>query len=100
MANVRNANTFYVDTQYVNPGDELSGNNIMVHHIVACGDGGTGSFTLLDYVSGQKKFHAHIPANSTVQFSFEEVPILFPTGIKPSVITNCILTLVVKEQSK
>lgn len=94
MANVRNANTFYVD----GTASDLEVKNIRVAYITVTSTAATASLILQDVTTTANKIRVDIAsANETVELNFDENPIVFPNGIKPATVTNCVATLVLRE---
>lgn len=102
MANVRNGNTFYIDTVFasVNDGTELLIKNIRVTGLMftTAGTGGKG-IVLADAVTGMKKLAVYnVNANDTKDISLWESDIVFPNGIRVLTLdTGCVCTCLVTE---
>lgn len=95
MANVRNSNTYYIDTANQNP---LVASNIKVMHISITPTAANGQVVLQDYTTGITKIDLRSDtANRTLFFSFKENPIVFPNGILASTVTNAVCTCTLVE---
>lgn len=98
MANVRNANTFHIDTQYSTGTDELAVKNIKVTDVIVTATAAGGRVVLADSVTGAVKLDLRVVTDEeSKHFRFHESPILFPNGIKPTVLTNALVTCVIQE---
>lgn len=87
MANVRNANTWYVDTA----SDSLAVSNIRITSIILTGGGSTSTLFLGDAVSDASypaKMSIMAAANTTVQIRLEDTPMVFPNGIYIKTLTS------------
>ncbi len=97
MANTRNANTFYIDTQYSVSADELAVKNVKVVSITVTATSSGGQVVLSDS-NGNAKIDLRVAtSDETQQFVFNENPIVFPTGIRPTTLTDAIVTCVIQE---
>jgi len=97
MANKRNANTFYIDTQYSAAADELAVKNVRVTHIIATSTGVNATCIIADS-SVADKIEIRIAADDTTQiFDFADNPIVFSTSIRPTTLTNMHLTCIINE---
>lgn len=87
MANIRNANTWYVDTSDAS----LSVTNIRVMGIILTGAGSTSVLTLGDDNSADSyptKLTLSVAANTTQQIRLEDTPLVFPNGIRIKALTS------------
>lgn len=102
MANIRSANSFYVDTAASDAVASTTGNlavsNIKVKHITMVSTASDAVLVLRDVTTGTNKLELRIKdANSTLVVDYEDVAILFPNGINPSTVTNTRATILVEE---
>lgn len=99
MANVRNANTFYVDTQSSSSADDLLIQNIRVTRAFVTATSANAVITLQDAASTPvTKITLDVAtANSTSSYDFTPDGVVFPNGIKVSTLTNCVATLIIRE---
>lgn len=100
MANIRNGNTFYIDTQSSSDADNLIEKQLLVVYILVTATASNGRIVLADTANGtaQNKVDLRVPvAHTTVQFSFETNPLLFPNGLKPEVLSNAVVTVCIKK---
>lgn len=94
MANVRNSNTFYIDTA----GQALQVANIKVMHISITPTSANAQVVLQDSTTGQTKIDLRSDTSfRTLFFSFRDNPIVFPNGINPSTVTNAVCTCTLVE---
>lgn len=100
MANIRNSNTFYIDTVYAadSDGTELLVKNIMVPYITVTTSNATNQLVLADATTGLTKISIKIPTSLTTQtINFKDYPMLFPNGIRVKTLTACVATCIVVE---
>jgi hypothetical protein len=98
MANVRSANTFYIDTQYSTGSDELAIKNIRVLQITITATSANAVLLLADSTTGTKKLDLRVATSGASQiFDFSDSPVVFPNGIKPTTLTNAVATVVIEE---
>lgn len=98
MANVRNSNTFYIDTAYSSANDELPVKGIKVYYIIYTTSNATNQLVLADSVTGITKVSIKNATSGTSSiFRFDELPMVFPNGIRPITVTACTATLMVDE---
>lgn len=97
MANKRNANTFYIDTQYSVAADELAVKNIRISHIIATSTGTAATVTLADAAVATKMILSIAADDTTQIFEFADAPIVFSTSIRPTALTNMVLTCIISE---
>lgn len=99
MANVRNANTFYIDTQSAGASDDLVVNNVRLLGALVTA-GAAGAKVILQDAAGTPvtKMDLRVATDeSTSFFDFSNSPIIFPNGIKASTLTDAICTLIIEE---
>lgn len=99
MANVRNSNTFYIDTQYTGSADELVASNLSVVGIIMRATGANAQVVLVDAQAAQpvKLSLGIATAGETIQLRLAEAPVLFPNGIRPLTLVNAVVTVILKE---
>lgn len=94
MANVRNSNSFFIE----DTGLSLDVIGIRVTHIVLTSTNTGALFVLSDNSTGAVKIKMAIAADKTMEFlDLSDNPIVFPNGIDPTTVTNCVATLMVQE---
>lgn len=101
MANIRNANTYYIDTAAADHQPATTGNlaikSIKVSYITMSSSG-VAEFNLRDVTTDANKINVKLDtANKTEYLDFSDKPLLFPNGIHPETVTNCKVTLVLQE---
>lgn len=100
MGNIRNGNTFYIDTQYSAASDELLIQGVRVPYVIVSASSSANQVILVDSVTGAKKLNLQ-NMNSSANlgdsriFDFKANPLLFPNGIRPLTLSNCIVTCVI-----
>jgi hypothetical protein len=97
MANTRNANTFYIDTQYSVAADELAVKNLKVSDVIITATAANGRIVLTDSSGGTKVDLRVVTSGETQHFEFHESPLLFPNSIRPTTLSNAIVTCVIQE---
>lgn len=100
MANVRNGNTFFIDTQYSVSTDELAKKGIRLVYLFVSSSSATNQLTLADSLSAATKINVQNinnqgNAGNSVLYDFNNNPMLFPNGIRPTKLQNCNATCVV-----
>lgn len=96
MANIRNANTVFLDT--ASTLSDIEKRNIKVSNIVLTSiGGGTARLVLDDKTTGATKIDLRIPTGDESQSYPFEKPMVFPNGIIPATVDFCVATLVVEE---
>jgi hypothetical protein len=102
VANVRNANTFYIDTQSAVDADNLIIKGLAVHYVSVTATAANGRLVLQDLtVTPATKVDLRVATSGDTEvFSFEMNPLLFPNGIKPSTLSNAVATVVYKEGNR
>jgi len=103
MANIRNSNTFYIDTAAADAVATTTGNlaskNIRVSYITLTATAATSELILRDVTTAANKISLKLDVdNISKSFDFSETPLVFPNGINPSTVTDCTATCVVQEQ--
>lgn len=100
MANMRNANTFFIDTASSTAGGTLILKNVSIVYLVVNATADNSHIELFDVTTGADKIHIHVPIQDDSRyFDFSEAPILFPNGIDPQTVTNCVATCVIRESN-
>lgn len=94
MANVRSANTFFIDATT----PTLAIKNIKVLYITVTATAASAILNLRDVSTLDNKINVRVATSGeTGRFSFVDSPLVFPNGIDPNTVTNCVATLVVQE---
>lgn len=97
MANVRSGNSWYIDT-VGNLGADDTNTAKNVVYILLTSTSANAIAILRDRDSNQLKTELRLDtAGHTQHFKFEIAPISFPGGIKVDTLTNCNVTIVLKE---
>lgn len=102
MANVRNANTFYVDSAAADTDPGTTGNlavkNIRLVALTISATGGNSDLILKDVTTGATKLDVREATNGeTDYYDFSNAPIVFPNGIAPTTVSNVVATLIIQE---
>jgi len=102
VANVRNSNTFFIDTAAADQTPATTGNlsifNIKVTHITMTATAATSLISLKDVTTDAQKFIFRLDiVDKTQEFDFADNPIVFPNGIHPETVTDCVVTCVIRE---
>lgn len=102
MANIRNSNTIYLDTASTGTSAGTTGNfdlpNIKVDYIAIRATSANAVLILQDVTTGATKLNYSLQAaDESDTIEFVHSPMVFPNGIAPTTMTNCVATLVVKE---
>jgi hypothetical protein len=98
VANVRNANTFYIDTQRSTAADDLVVKNIKVTDVIVTVSAAGGQVILSDVSTTNVKLSLKVATDEeTKHFKFHASPILFPNGISATTLTNAVVTCVIQE---
>lgn len=102
MANVRSANTFYIDTQRTSDSDDLLVKGLAVSTIVVTATAANGRLVLKDPVATPiTKLDLQVPTSGeSVLFDFNLVPVLFPNGLSATTLTNAVATVVFTENNR
>ena len=96
MANIRNANTFFVDST-----GTLTGANFRVEGIIYTSTDATNSVIIKDISTGAVKFTISAPsAGETVQLRLGDSPVTFPNGVDIDTLTNATLTIIGRESTR
>lgn len=94
MANVRNGNTFYIDST----SPVINSVNIRVKAILLTATAASGRVVLQDVTTNNIKADLRVATSGESRlFEFDKNPIVFPNGINPSTVTNAVATLIVEE---
>lgn len=97
MANIRLGNTFYIDTQYTVAADELAVPDILVKSIVVTSTSTGATVTLSDSDKGIKGTFSIPTDDTTIVIDLSQNPWRFSTSIRPTVLTNCVVTVTVEQ---
>jgi hypothetical protein len=98
MANVRSANTFYIDTQYSVAADELAVKNIRVLGVTVTATAASAIIVLADSSTATNKLDLRVATSGdSAHFDFSDSPVVFPNGIRPKTLTNALVTVIVEE---
>lgn len=102
MANVRNANSFYIDTQYAVAADQLAVKGLSVTNILVTATAANGRVVLQDITSTPtNKVDLRVATSGDTQnFEFSSQQLLFPNGIRPSTLTNAVVTVIFQENNR
>lgn len=92
MANVRNANTYYIDAT-----GSLTLKNIKALFIIITATAANARLVLKDITTGATKMDVRITAADGQFFDFSSAPLVFPNGIDVTTVTNCIAVVTVEE---
>lgn len=94
MANVRNANTYHID----GTASTLAVLNIKVSHVIVTATAASAILQLQDVTTGNIKGNFRVATSGETRvFEFADNPIVFPNGINPATVTNCVATLIIQE---
>lgn len=98
MANIQNGNTFYIDTQSAADSDDLQKQPAIVTQIIITATGANGRVVLADLGNNPaKKLDLRVVVSGETQhYFFDTSPVVFPSGIKALILTNAIVTVVLK----
>lgn len=96
MANTRNGNTFYVDTQYSVAADEFASKLIRVSSVIVTATAASAVLVLKDSSLATKIDLRVATSGATEQFDFDP-PLVFSTSIRPTTLTNAVATVVFQE---
>lgn len=93
MANKRSGNTIYIDST----GTLSTEKALKIASIIFTPTAADGSITLVDALTDDTKIHvAGAVANDSKHIVLEKEAALFANGIKVSVLTNAVATLILK----
>lgn len=96
MANVRNGNSYYVDST-----GTLDIGALAVASILLTSNGGAGTITLQDNTApATNKMTIKVPNNESVLIDFNLKPVSFAKGIVVSALTTALATIVFQENNK
>lgn len=94
MANVRNSNTYLID----GTATTLAVSNILVTHITVTATSANAVLVLQDVTTNAKKIELRVATSGSTQvFDFADNPIVFPNGVNPATVTNCVATAHIRE---
>lgn len=96
MANARNGNTYYIDTQFATT-EELAVRNLKLVYVVLTVTGAGGRVVLSDSSLATKLDLRIATDEQSEMFDFSENPIVFSTSIRPTTLTTAIVTCVFQE---
>ena len=96
MANTRNGNTYYIDTQYAT-NEELAVRNLQAAYVIVTATAANAVLVLADSSVGTKLDLRVATSGETKCFDFSDVPVTFSTSIRPTTLTNALATVVLKE---
>lgn len=97
MANKRNANTYYIDKVFAT-NEELVEKNLLVTDIIVAATAANAILELSDS-NGDKKILVDVATNGDSIHLPLRTPIRFPTGIRPTTVTNCVATVIFEKTS-
>lgn len=101
MANRRNGNSFYIDTQYSASTDDLATPNIRVTQIVVSATAANAILVLSDPTTGDNKAEFRVATSGdSSRFPFYDNPLVFPNGIRVLTLTNAHAFCVLDNTSK
>ena len=96
MANVRSANSYYVDST-----GTLAVLGLSVYSILLTSNGGAGTLVLQDNATVPvTKLTLKVLNTESTLIDFNLMPITFPNGIKVSTLTTALATIVFKEANR
>lgn len=94
MASIRNGNTIYIDDST----DTFAIRQLKVSHVIVTATAANAQVVLSDLDTSAVKADLRVATDGTSQlFSFREQPMIFPTGVEASTLTNAVVTLITKE---
>lgn len=94
MANVRSANTYYID----GTATELAVKNLRVTHVTITPTSANAVLVLKDVTTGTIKVELRAPTSGKSEvFDYFFNPIVFANGIDPDTVTNCVATCHLQE---
>jgi hypothetical protein len=99
LANTRNGNTWYVDTQHSASSDSLAVKGIRVLGVVVTATAANGRIVLSDEQgTPPTKLDLRVATSGdSKHFDFCESPVAFPNGIRPVTLTNAVVTVIIEE---
>lgn len=92
MANLRNGNTYYIDSTA-----EILDEKALVVYIIVTATAANGRIVLADLGNGtaQTKLDLRVATSGDSEaFPFDAYPVLFPNGIRVVTLSNAVATLV------
>lgn len=91
MSSVRNGNTIYIDDS----SDTFAITGLKVSHIIVTATGSNGQAVLADLDTNAVKADLRVATSGTSQtFRFADQPMVFPTGVQLTTLTNAVVTLI------
>ena len=99
MANLRNSNTFYIDTEYSTSADDLAVKNIKLTGLVVSATAASAVVVLADAQTGSpKKLDVRVATDGeSKELDLSERPIVFPNGIRALTLTNAVVSCTIEE---
>lgn len=100
MANVRNANTFHIDTSGTATAAILAIPNIQLVGVIMASTADSAILELSDLTTAATKIYLTLNTAAAISLKFIDLsnsPIVFPNGILPTTVTNCIATCIIRE---
>lgn len=102
MANIRNGNTFFIDTaassEATSDVSNLVVQNIRIKAIILVATSANAILTLEDVSTGNTKIEVRVAASGDSKYiDLTRNPIVFPNGISPATVTNARATVIVEE---
>ena len=102
MANIRNSNSFFIDTAAANhleaTAENLPNKNLKLLSLTVTAIAATTLLSLKDVITDEQKLIIRLDIVDKVQFfDFSRAPIVFPNGIHPETVTDCVATCVIQE---
>jgi hypothetical protein len=99
MANVQIGNSWYIDTAYASAADDLA-RRVSVYYIVVTATAAGAILVLSDPSSSSVKVELRVPTSGSSQvFRFDQLPLVFPNGVRVTTLTNAKATLIGEEQT-
>ena len=102
MANIRNGNTFYIDTQSSGSSDNLEVPGLIVLGVIVTSTSSNPRLILQDTATTPaNKIDIKPPTGAeTYHLDLSDSPVTFPNGIKPSTVVNVTATVILKERNR
>jgi hypothetical protein len=102
VANVRNSNSFFIDTAAADAQPATTGNlalpNLKVSYITLSASSATAELTLRDVSTGVVKLNVEFGSNQDVlTLDYSRKPIVFTNGISPSTVSDVVATIIFEE---
>ena len=100
MANVRSANSWFVDSTTSSSADDLT-SPVVLTAVYLTATSANSVLVLSDPTTGATRINLREPtAGTTRHFRMDAAPLSFPNGIRVSTLTNAVATLVGHEPGK